>query len=100
MLDLEPPIGGWKGGGRLRIQATGDLGKSKWFAVINGLELVETEDRWEPYENLYPNMAGTAAQYRGWRVPGSVLLDGENKIEIARAYDNNAYTIHYLDLAM
>jgi len=99
-LDLAPPLGGWKNRGRLRIQASGDLGTSKWFAAINGHELVETADRSEPYENPYPSMLETPAQYRAWWVPAPLLLDGENEVTIARPYEDNAYTIHYLDLAI
>jgi len=81
-LDMAPPAGGWKAGGRFRVQAEGDLGESQWQAVLNGVELEETGDTSEPYENPYPQLLGMPEQHRAWVVPAQLLKDGINEVEV------------------
>ena len=98
-LDLAPPTGGWKRGGRLRIQGEDSLGESRWTARLNGRELTATEDVSEPYPNPYPPMLGKPDELRAWRVPADVLKDGDNRIEITMA-EGKAAKLDFLDLAV
>jgi hypothetical protein len=82
-LDLAPPEGGWKRGGRLRIQCEDALGESHVAAVLNGQALTATDNTTEPYANPYPSMLGRPEEMRAWTVPAGVLRDGPNRLEIS-----------------
>jgi len=99
-LDMAPPTGGWKSGGRLRIQSSGELGESNWKASFNGYELEETPDRSEPYKNPYSPLLGTSGQHRAWKVPAKLLKDGDNSIEVTLMEGIEPYKIEFLDVAV
>ncbi|MFC1453199.1 hypothetical protein ACFLSJ_07660 [Verrucomicrobiota bacterium] len=82
VLDMAPPSAGWQDSGRLRIQAQSDLGDSRWICAFNGLELAETEDRSEPYENSYSPLLGGPEHHRAWVVPRDHMQDGHNTVEV------------------
>lgn len=82
-LDLAPPSGGWKKGGRLRLQAESSLDGSAWRLRLNGTELAASTNLSEPYGNPYTPMLGRPEQLRAWQVPASLLRDGVNRIEAA-----------------
>jgi len=81
-LDMAPPTGGWKEGGRLRLQAARGLGTSEWEARLNGARLEPTDDVSEPYPNPYKVALGEPADYRAWIVPARLCRAGANLIEI------------------
>ena len=86
--------------GRLRIQSPDDLGDSRWRAVMNGVELIETPDRSEPYDNPYSPLLGTPAQHRAWTVPATLCKDGINTIEITLLDGGKPVPVVFLDVAM
>ncbi|MFA6560913.1 MAG: hypothetical protein WCV00_03270 [Verrucomicrobiia bacterium] len=98
-LDLAPPTGGWKRGGRLRIQGEDSLGESRWSARLNGKELAATDDLSEPYPNPYPPMLGKPEELRAWSVPASAMKDGPNRIEITMTA-SKPLRVAFLDLAV
>ncbi len=98
-LFLVPPAGGWSQGGRLRIQAHGPLGDSRWSATLNGVALAPTADVSEPYPNPYPVGLGQPGDYRAWSVPAAVLKAGPNRIELT-LISGKAMSVGYLDLAV
>ena len=81
-FDMAPPEGGWKKGGRFRIQAGADLEGTQWKVLVNGHELAPNPDVSEPYETPYVNCLGTPQTLRAWTVKPEVLKDGENTVEI------------------
>jgi hypothetical protein len=97
---MAPPTGGWRVDGRLRIQSPDDLGASRWRAVFNGVELIETPDRSEPYANPYSPLLGTPGQHRSWVVPATLCQDGVNAIEITLLDGGKPVPIVFLDVAM
>jgi hypothetical protein len=97
-LDLAPPAGGWRHGGRLRIQCASSLGDSRWQATLNGKTLTPLDDVSEPYPNPYPSMLGRPDQMRAWHVPAEVLRDGRNEIETSPE-SGKPGSIEFLDLA-
>ncbi len=99
VLDLAAPEGGWKAGGRLRLQAERSLGESQWRAVLNGTELTATPDVSEPFPNPYPGMLGKPEELRAWVVPAAALLDGRNEAALT-LIDGAAANAVYLDLAL
>ena len=99
-LDMAPPAGGWKQDGRLRIQAESDLGETRWKSMMNSVELEETQDRSEPYENPYPPLLGTHEEHRAWIVPRAILKDGTNMVEVTMTEGENATELVFLDLAL
>jgi len=98
-LDMAPPAGGWKMDGKLRVQSENLLGKSKWTARFNGVELKATDDLAESYPNPYPPLLGTKETLRAWIVPKKLLEDGYNNIEIILVEGKPADII-FLDLAV
>jgi len=98
-LDMAPPTGGWPKPGRLRIQASEDLGNSRWNCRFNGQELAETPDRSEPYANPYPALLGGPEHHRAWLVPPGLPKDGANQIELT-LHEGSSSKIVFLDLAM
>ncbi len=99
-VDLAPPKGGWKKGGRLRIQATESLAGSLWEVRLNGTKLEPTSDVSEPYENPYTTGIGSPEDYQAWSVPHGVLLDGVNRIELVLRKSSKPLWVWYLDLAV
>jgi hypothetical protein len=99
-LNLAAPAGGWQGTGRLRVQAKEDLGDSCWQARLDGLLLVETSDRSEPYANPYPPLRGTVGQHRAWAVPVGLLKEGQNVLEVTLLNGIAAAEIIFVDLAV
>jgi hypothetical protein len=98
LFDLSAPAGGWKMGGRLRIQGAQSLGTSRWRATFNGTELATADDVSEPYPNPSPSLLGKADELRAWMVPAPLLRDGPNHAEFT-AEDGGAATLVFVDLA-
>ena len=96
---MAPPSGGWAKPGRLRIQASEDLGNSRWTCSFNGQQLTETPDRSEPYANPYPALLGGPKNHRAWLVPPGLPRDGANQIELS-LQEGSPGKIVFLDLAM
>lgn len=96
-LDMAAPTGGWKGEGRLRLQADATLEGRVLQARCNGTELVSTEDVSEPFENPYPSLLGRAENMRAWKVPVTLLRDGVNEIVFFHQ-SGKPVTLEYLDL--
>ena len=98
-LDLAPPEGGWKHGGRLRIQCEDSLGDSRWAATLGGRTLDATDDTTEPYANPYPSMLGRPEEMRAWSVPAGALRDGPNRLEIS-LQTGKPVRLMFLDLGL
>jgi len=97
--ELAPPTGGWKKGGRLRIQSQASLRGSQWNAHLNGHPLLPSEDLSEPYTNPYPPLLGTADEMRSWIVPADILRDGTNRLELTLE-SGTPTTLVFIDLAL
>lgn len=101
MLDLAPPSGGWKKGGRLRMRAAEALGQGKWKATLNGEALVETADRSAPYKTRYDAAHLPAEEkMRAWLAPAALLRDGRNALELACEGGRGDATLIYIDLGV
>jgi len=98
-LDMAPPAGGWKQDGKLRIQARASLNASQWEARLNGTVLEATEDVSDPFPNPYAVAVGEPGDYRAWIVPGELLRDGPNTIDLALIKGAEAQ-IFYLDVSL
>jgi len=98
-FDLAPPSGGWKTGGRLRIQLSRPPGEGRWQARFNGLELASTNDVTEPYANPYPAMLGEPDAMRAWEVQQQALLEGRNRFEL-KLEEGEPATLVFMDLAL
>ena len=98
-LDLASPEGGWKRGGRLRIQGEASLGDSRWTATLGEQTLAMTDDTTEPYANPYPSMLGRPEEMRAWSVPAGALRDGANRLEISLQAGKPA-RLMFLDLGL
>lgn len=96
-LDMAPPAGGWKSGGRMRIQATRSLGDSQWAATLNGVRLKSIEDVSEPYRNEAKDL-GQPEDYRAFAVPAEILKDGENEIQLTMLSGKEPVQLFYLDI--
>jgi len=98
-LDMVPPTGGWKAGGRLRIQGRGTLGDSQWKVTLNGTELPPTKDVSEPYPNPYPVALGAPEDYRAFLVSASLLHEGINRI-VVTMIQGAPIQLFYMDIGM
>ena len=99
-LDMAPPEGGWKKGGRLRIQSEANLEGAQLKAALNGIELRQTQDCSEPYDTPYTNCLGTPQTLRAWVVEPKMLIDGENKVEVAMISSGNEVKLVFLDFGL
>lgn len=99
-LDLAPPSGGWRHGGRFRIQAPVSFDVTEWHATFNGQRLQPTDDRSEPYGMDYPNLLGSNEQLRAWVVPTRVLRSGLNTVAVTLAAGDVPMEICFADLAV
>jgi hypothetical protein len=98
-LDLAPPSGGWKTGGRLRLQSLQPFADRRLAVKLNGTSLTATDDVSEPYPNPYPSLLGTAETLRAWRLPAKLLRDGVNQLEV-KLESGAAMKLDFLDLAV
>jgi hypothetical protein len=98
-FDVAPPAGGWRQGGRLRIQAESDLGDSRWSARLGERELQPTSNVAEPYANPYPTMLGKPEEMRAWQVPADALAAGSLRVEVT-CNSGEPARIDFLDLAV
>ena len=100
-FDMAPPAAGWQSAGKLRVQATVDLGERTFETVFNGRRLEPTGDVAEPYPNPYneAGVLGRPSELRAWIVPAGVPRDGINRVEI-RQLDGSGTRLEFLDLAM
>ena len=98
-LDMAPPAGGWKRDGRLRIQAGGSFGDSRFEARLNGVDLIPTRDVSEPYPNPYPPLLGKPEELCAWTVPAHLLANGTNEVEITMVKGEPAVLV-FLDIAV
>jgi hypothetical protein len=98
-LDLAPPSGGWKKGGRLRIQSLEPLDDHRLAVKLNGTPLRATDDISEPYPNPYPPLLGTVETLRAWLVSAKLLRAGVNRLEVTLD-SGAAVKLVYLDLAV
>jgi hypothetical protein len=99
-LELAPPAGGWKAGGRLRIQAEEDLDAGEWAATINGVSLADTDDRSEPYPNPYPPLLGTRERLRAWQVPPDAPKHGSNTLTLSMKNGAKPAKLVFIDLRL
>ena len=98
-LDLAPPAGGWKGQGRLRLQADATLEGRLLEARLNGVKLLPNADVSELFENPYPSLLGKPEQMRAWTVPAELLRDGMNEVVFFHL-GGKPVTLEYLDLRL
>ncbi|MCL2814332.1 MAG: hypothetical protein FWD23_07010 [Oscillospiraceae bacterium] len=99
-LDMAPPTGGWKKGGRFRIQAAANLDGTQWKVTLNGTELTQTQDCSEPYETPYTNCLGSPQTLRAWVVKPETLIDGDNKVEVAMLSGGGETKLVFLDFGI
>ena len=97
--DLAPPREGWPQEGRLRLQFESLPPGFQAQVRLNGIVLEPSEDVSEPFPNPYPPLLGTPDQLRAWRVPGKLLKDGINMIDITQKEGANT-RLTFLDLAL
>ena len=99
-LDMAPPAGGWKKGGRFRIQSEAGLDGTSWSAVLNGTDLAPTPDCSEPYETPYTNCLGTPQTLRAWAVEPGMLADGDNTIEVKMTSGEKEVKLVFIDFGV
>jgi len=99
-FDMAPPAGGWKKGGRFRIQAAENLGPSTWTATLNGAKLAGTPDRREPYANPYSPLLATPGHHRAWTVPAEALSDGVHTVVVTMTAGKTDAKLVFLDFAL
>ncbi len=98
-FDLAAPAGGWKQDARVRIQADKSLGDGEWTATFNG-ELIEaTKDVSEPFAVPYPSMVAKPEELRAWIIPGKLLREGKNSLEVTLRAGEPVAVI-FVDLAV
>jgi hypothetical protein len=98
-LTLAPPTGGWRRGGRLRIQGEATLGDGAWSATLNGIALAASSDVAEPYPSPYRGLIGKPDELRAWAVPAAVPRAGANRLELTLTSGAKA-RVAYVDLAL
>lgn len=98
-LDMAPPAGGWRTGGRLRVQSKTSIGDRQVIVRFNGTLLEATSDISEPYPNPYPDGLGSAETLRAWNVPADLLTDGANSVEIETT-QGAPLVLSFVDLAV
>lgn len=98
-LDMAPPRGGWRIGGRLRVQSKTSFADRRLVVRFNGTVLEATANVSEPYPNPYPDGLGSAETLRAWTVPAGLLTDGDNTIEI-RLVQGEPVVLSFVDLAV
>jgi hypothetical protein len=96
-IQLTPPTGGWKLGGRFRIQTEKPMADRSWQVSLNGSVLTTTDDVSEPFANPYPPMLGKPEELRAWSVHAELPINGINDIQITMPHGERC-TVVYIDL--
>lgn len=105
IMDLAPPTGGWKGQGRLRIQAAASLAGRQFemaigrTPVVPGTTLQPTDDVSAPYPSRYTDAIGKPEDHRAWVVPAELLVNGGNRF-VLTLKSGEPVDIVRLDLAI
>jgi hypothetical protein len=98
-IDMEPPVGGWKSSGKLRIQTSEPMDDAIFATTINQKELAPTHDISEPYQTQYVPLNATTQTARAWQVMPDDLKQGINTIEV-KMLKGTPIEIVYVDLAV
>ncbi len=99
VLDLAPPMNGWKSGGRMRLQTSEPITDQRFIVSLNGKALSPTSDITEPYPDPYPSLLGTPQTLRAWLVPATFPHDGLNQLAVMLEA-GSAAEIVFIDLAL
>ncbi len=97
-FDLAAPGGGWKRDARVRIQMDKPPVADEWSATFNGEAVSATDEVAEPFVVPYPSLIGRPDELRAWIVPGKLLREGKNNLEITMK-SGDSVTIAFVDLA-
>lgn len=97
-FDLAAPAKGWKGFGRIRIQADRSLLDTQWIATFNGIPITTTSDVTEPFPVPYPSMLAKPDELLAWKIPTDLMRDGENRFSITLNSEKSLSVI-FVDLA-
>ena len=98
-FDMAPPTGGWKTGGRLRVQAHGTFGGQRLAVALNGVDLEPTADVSEPYAAPWPDGLAPPEALRAWTVPAELLQDGDNAV-VVRMAQGGPVLLSFVDVAV
>ena len=100
-LDLAPPAGGWREGGRLRLRAREDIGQAEVQLRFNGRRLTATPDRSAPYPSPYDEAHHPVPEkLRAWTVEAGVLRDGINLLEVVPSGNARPLIFEIVDLGV
>ncbi|MBL9117758.1 MAG: hypothetical protein JNJ83_22310 [Verrucomicrobiaceae bacterium] len=92
-FDLASP----RGEARVRIQ-TDRTSLTHLAARFNGEAITPTDDVSEPFEVPYPSMLGKPEELRAWHIPGRLLREGKNSLEVTQT-GGEPVTVVFVDLA-
>ncbi len=97
-FELAAPTGGWKGSGRIRIQADKSLANTVWIATFNSESIVPTSDVTEPFPVPYPSMLAKPDELAAWKIPAGLASEGGNRFSIMLKSEESL-SVQFVDLA-
>jgi hypothetical protein len=97
-FDLAAPADGWKGSGRLRLQADRSLAGTEWIATFNGEPILATSDVTEPFPVRYPSMLAKPDELAAWKIPAGLASEGGNRFSIMLK-SGESLSVQFVDLA-
>lgn len=98
VIDLAPPVGGWRHDGRLRLQAAAPFRERNLQVSLNGRRLAESVDLAEPFATRFAHPANHK-HCRAWTVPAAALRPGANEVTLA-VPDEPALEFVFVDLSL
>lgn len=93
------PQDGWSGNGILTLQAKSAWRGEKMEVTLNGVLLQEVPYAGKPYDNPYTQMIAASDCYRSWRVPVSLLKEGDNRVTVTMT-SGVSVTLYFVELTV
>lgn len=100
-IDMQPPLGGWKRTGRMRLHGIRLNGSnSTWRVTFNGEILEQTDDVSQVYASRYNDAYGVPGEWVAWRVPADLPKAGVNVIgiQLIDAGNLNSVQVAFVEL--
>ena len=91
------PTEGWTGDAIVTVQSLSAFTDQKLEVTFNSQALESVPWSGKPYENVYTQMIGAAENYRSWKLPASLLREGDNVLSI-RLTNGAAISVCFIEI--
>ena len=74
--------------------------RGKWQVWFNGVELMQTDNTGELYENPYEAGKGRPEHWLAWSVPKQAVVNGKNRVKVKLASGQEKAVLMWLEIGL